>query len=341
MAARRKHLFLLSALACLIPLVVGTGCNQEAARTEFLLGTFCSIHIWGGSEADLDAAFDRIREIEKRASRFIDGSDIKLIYQNQPDSTQVSTDTCKIIKRAIDFGRFSGGLFDITIVPVLDLWGFETDQARIPLPDELETALSMVDYRRIQILDGCRVVTGPGQRIDLGGIAKGYASEEAARVLENAGVARAMINLGGNIFALGKKKGGVPWKIGIQDPLKQTGAMVGVLETPGGAVVTSGIYERFIEVNGKRYHHILDPNTGYPVKNNLAGISISMPSGLDADALSTTVFVLGLEKGCELLRSFPDCGAVFITRGRDIITFGTASSAFKLTNQDYTVTERR
>ena len=317
------------------------GCGREAAGTEFLLGTICKIQIWGGGESDLEAAFNRVREIETIMSRNIGSSDIRRIVPGAPNGTRVSPETCKVIKTALDFGRLSGGLFDITIAPVVGLWGFETKEAGVPGPDELKAALPLVDYRRVKVFDDCRVALGAGQSMDLGGIAKGYASDEVARVLREAGVDRALINLGGNILALGKKKDGSPWKLGIQDPLQHTGATVGYLEVSGGAVVTSGVYERFFIRDGKKYHHILDPNTGFPVDNNLAGVSISSPSGLDADALSTVLFLMGVDKGCGLLKSFPDCGAVFVLKNKHIITCGTASASFRKTSQDYMVAEQR
>ena len=340
MPGRPIGAFMLKLLTATFLSILLSGCGRELSRTEFLLGTVCTIRIWGGNEADLDAAFDRIREIEELMSRHIPGSDVNRISTGGPGGTLVDTSTCTVIRRALDFGRLSGGLFDITLAPVVDLWGFGTDRAAVPAAETLEAALPLVDYRRIEVRDGCTVVTGEGQGIDLGGIAKGYASHECARVLAERGVDRALVNLGGNVFALGEKKDGSPWTIGIQDPLEPTGSSLGILEISGGAVVTSGIYERFFEEDGKRYHHILDPGTGYPVDNNLSGVSVSIASGLDADALSTSLFLLGIERGCDLLRSFPGSGAVFVTKDREVVTFGSASTAFRLINQDYTVTER-
>lgn len=330
-------------VAIIMPLLFITGCSQEADRTSFLLGTICRIQINGGDNSDLDAALNRIRQIESRMSRNLETSEVRKIASSGDDGFKVSSGPCQVIKKALDFGDLSGGLFDVTIAPVVDLWGFGNNDVDPHLPSEsaLKQALPLVDYRQIHVQEDCRVVTGPGQRIDLGGIAKGYAADEAASVLRESGVKSALINLGGNLFVLGKKDNGKPWKFGIQDPLKPTGTMMGIIEIDSGALVTSGIYERFFEENGKKYHHILDPNTGYPVKNNLAGVSITAPSGLDADALSTVVFMLGIDKGCELLAQFPNTGAIFITTNGKITTYGIASARFQLTNQDYTVIERR
>ncbi len=331
------------AVIFITPLLFIAGCSQEANRTSFLLGTICNIRIKGGDNSDLDAAFNRIRQIESRMSRNRETSEIRKITIGGNDGFNVSPGPCRVIKRALDFGDLSGGLFDITIAPVVDLWGFGNNDVEPHLPSEsaLNQALPLVDYRKISVQEDCQIVTGPGQRIDLGGIAKGYAADEAAKVLQKANVKSALINLGGNIFVLGKKDNGKPWKFGIQDPLKPTGTMMGTIEINSGALVTSGIYERFVEEDNKKYHHILDPDTGYPVENNLAGVSITAPSGLDADALSTVAFMLGIDKGCELLAQFPNTGAIFITKTGEITTYGIASTHFNLTNQDYTVVERR
>lgn len=325
------------AIGAAILILLLSSCSREYSQTEFLLGTACTIRAWGGGNTALEAAFDRIRDIEADMSRTMPGSDVNSIT---PEGTPVSPETCAVVRRGLEFGRTSGGLFDITIGPLVDAWGFGSDNPGIPAAPDIEAALALVDYRRVEVLADCTIHTGPGQQIDLGGIAKGYAADEAARVLRESGVRRAIINLGGNVLTLGSKPDGSRWKIGIQNPFRPTGATVGILEVEEGAVVTSGIYERFFEEAGKRYHHILNPRTGYPENGELAGVSVSVPTALDADALSTTLFLLGIEKGCRLLETFPDSGAVFITRNREIVTCGTASEHFRLTRDDFVIRER-
>lgn len=331
------------AVTVFIPFLLLSGCSQEADRTSFLLGTICNIRISGGDDKDLDIAFNRIRQVESRMSRNKKTSEIRKIAHAGNAGLKVSPGPCQVINRALDFGHLSGGLFDITIAPIVDLWGFGNNDVEPHLPSqgELNRILPLVDYRKVNLRENCQVSTGPGQRIDLGGIAKGYAADEAAKVLKEAGVKSALINLGGNILVLGEKNNGQPWKFGIQDPLQPTGAMMGTIEIDSGALVTSGIYERYVETNGKKYHHILDPRTGYPVENNLAGVSITAPSGLDADVLSTVIFMLGIDKGCELLAKFPNTGAIFITKTGQITTYGIASTRFNLLSQDFTVVDQR
>lgn len=328
-------------VAICISLLMLAGCGRELSRTEFVLGTICTIRIFGGNESDLDAAFTRIRQIETVMSRHRRDSEISKIGLEGSNGMQLSRETCQVMKKGLEYGLLSKGLFDITIAPAAELWGFETEHAAVPSTGALNEALAKVDYKQVRIDDDCRLVTAPGQRIDLGGIAKGYASDEVASLLQEAGIKQALINLGGNVFVYGQKKDGSPWKLGIQDPLEQTGTPMGTLDVRGGAVVTSGIYERFVEQDGKKYHHLLDPGTGYPIANNLAGVSITTPSGLDADALSTSLFLLGVDKGCALLERFPGSGAVFISKDRKITTCGTASDIFVPINNTYTVVERR
>ncbi|WP_163336280.1 FAD:protein FMN transferase [Desulfopila sp. IMCC35008] len=340
MKGKNNHVILFVVAIC-IPMLLLTGCGREVSRTEFVLGTICTIRIFGGNESDLDAAFARIRQIEKAMSRHRSDSEVTKIGRDGAEGMQLTTETCQVMKKGLEYGRLSDGLFDITIAPVAELWGFETEHAAVPASEAMHDALTKVDYRQVRLHNDCRLTSAPGQRIDLGAIAKGYASDEVARLLQKAGVQRALINLGGNVFVYGKKNDGKPWKLGIQDPLEQTGIPMGTLDVEGGAVVTSGIYERFVEQDGKKYHHLLDPRTGYPIANNLAGVSITTPSGIDADALSTSLFLLGMDKGCALLNRFPDSGAVFITKDREITTCGTASTVFTSLNDVYTVVDRR
>ncbi|PIE00159.1 MAG: thiamine biosynthesis protein ApbE [Acidobacteria bacterium] len=334
---RCRHWFLLLVAAVFFI----AGCSSEAERSDFLLGTICTLRITGGDDVDLDAAFARIRAIEARMSRHRPGSEVRKVGIAKNAGMQLSAETCLVLGKALEFGELSGGLFDITIAPVAELWGFDTEHAAVPTAAAIEALLPRVDYRSVQLDENCHVRTAPRQRLDLGAIAKGYAADEAARILRQRKVTRGLVNLGGNVLVFGHKKDNTPWKIGIQDPLKTARTPMGTLEIKEGAIVTSGIYERFIEENGMRYHHILNPATGYPEENNLAGVSVMTSSALMADALSTSLFLLGIDKGCALLDQFPGSGAVFITKDKKITTCGAASQVFTCLNESYTVVERR
>ena len=173
--------------------------------------------------------------------------------------------------------------------------------------------------------------------IDLGSIAKGYAADEISRILTENNVNSAIIDLGGNIYAHGIKPSGQDWNIGIQNPFSTRGDIIGVLKVKNKTVVTSGIYERYIEKDGVKYHHLLNPNTGYPFENNIAGVSIITDKSIDADALSTTVFAKGLEEGLKFVETLPNVDAIFITKDNKVYITNGIRDSFTLENEDFTL----
>ncbi|MCX8012779.1 MAG: FAD:protein FMN transferase, partial [Rectinema sp.] len=175
----------------------------------------------------------------------------------------------------------------------------------------------------------------PGMRLDLGAIAKGYAADEIAQILANHKVKAAIIDLGGNILAFGAKKDKSPWRIGIQDPESERGEYLGIVTGPQMTVVTSGVYERFFIENGTRYHHILSTRTGWPVDNGLLSVSIVSKRSIDADALSTSLFILGMEKGLALLKNFADTYAIFIDKDHKVYLSPGAEKIFTLISKTY------
>jgi thiamine biosynthesis lipoprotein len=182
------------------------------------------------------------------------------------------------------------------------------------LDDEITAALALIDWRDVELNRQGKTVflKRQGMKLDLGAIAKGYAADEAVKIAAEAGVKRAVIDLGGNIFAYGEKQGGQPWRVGLQDPREGRGEYLGILDVKNKTVVTSGVYERFFEDAGKRYHHILSTGIGRPVENGLLSVTIITEHSIDADALSTSVFALGYERGRALIESLPGMEAVFV-----------------------------
>ncbi|MBN2049660.1 MAG: FAD:protein FMN transferase, partial [Spirochaetales bacterium] len=239
-------------------------------------------------------------------------------------------------------GMSSGG-FDPSVGPLVKLWGVGTENARIPRPEEIETALALTDYRRVQTDPENRgvLLADRGMALDLGGIAKGYAADEAAKILVNHGVTGATVNLGGNVLTLGEKPDGSPWKIGIQDPASGRGDYVAILQVKDLSVVTSGPYERFfIGPDGKRYHHILSGETGYPVESVIISVTILARDSMTADALSTAVFVLGLGKGMELIESLEGIEGMFITQEQAVYASSgllNQEIPFSLSDTNYTL----
>jgi thiamine biosynthesis lipoprotein len=195
----------------------------------------------------------------------------------------------------------------------------ETERDEIPTDTEIEKIKYLIDYKNLQMLEDNQVfLTEKQMKINLGSIVKGYAADEVRRILLENDVNIAMIDLGGNIFAHGFKADGSSWKIGIQNPLEYTGNFLGILQVKDKSIVTSGDYERYFIYDGKKYHHILDTETGYPVDNEIMGVSIISEKSIDGDGLSTTLFALGLDKGMELINSIEGAEAIFITKEKSI-----------------------
>ena len=331
-------------------LVFTASCGRtEPFRVELALGTVCAVTLYDqGTDSVYDAVFSRIREIENLMSVNIPSSDISLINKNSGTApVKVHEETFKVIERALYFARQSGGAFDPAIGPIVSLWDIGGDNQRVPSQEEINQTLPLVNWRNIE-LDAAEksvYLKEKGMALDFGAIAKGYAADEAAKIAAEAGIKRGLIDLGGNIAALGEKKDRSPWKVGIQAPDVSRGEIMGFLQLTNAAsgaragkistVVTSGVYERFFKDDGAHYHHIFSPSAGYPVQNGLVSVTITAENSMDADALSTAVFVLGYERGSLLLESFPGTGAVFIFTDKSVIVTGAAE--FTLTDNEFYV----
>lgn len=312
-------------------------------RTDLVLGTVCSVRVLdGGSRGALDAAFARLREIEAAMSANAEGTVVAAINAAAGRSPVAApADVRFVTTKALGYAAMSDGAFDPTIGPIVKLWNIGLDGERIPSAAEIAAALPLVDYRSVRVDDAAGTVFLPraGMLLDLGAIAKGYAADEVARVLREKRVKAAVIDLGGNVMVIGKKPDGSPWRVGIQNPFDERGAHIGVASLRGGStVVTSGVYERyFIGEDGARYHHILDPATGSPVRNGLMSVTVISDSSVDADGLSTTLFSLGLERGMALAESLDHVEAVFIDEDKKVYMSSGAAGSFRLGDPSFTV----
>lgn len=335
----------LALLGLAVLLLSLSGCAGEPpkqTRTEFVLGTAVSVTTYGRVDDEVfDEVFARVTEIEEKMSTSTeDYSDTELLAVNAAAGDRavaVSPDTFSVVERALEFSRVSGGVFDVTIHPLVRLWGIGTEDATIPDEGAIERTLDSVDYTAVELDAENRSIglPKPGMGIDVGGIAKGYAADEAAAILREAGVESALLDFGGNILTVGRKPDGSPWRIGIQVPDARRGQSLGIATVASTSVVTSGTYERFFEQDGTRYHHILDTETGYPVRNGLDSVTIITANSMDADALSTTAFALGLERGFAFIDEMPEVEGIFVTEDRRVITTPGAVDFFELTNDDY------
>ena len=333
----RKEIFFL-AIAVIVVMVVfriGTTSSydkepQRVDHTAFVLDTAVDFSVWTNDQVDeeqakiiLTQAENLCRHYEQMMSKSIETSDVYRLNHANGEEILIDVETARLIEKAIKYSELSDGYFDITILPVKELWDFKAQNPQVPTQEQIDQAKKSVNYKNIYIgteskdakdeVVGVEASLQNGAMIDLGGIAKGYIADRVAEMMKNEGVTKGIVNLGGNVLMVGEKEHGVPWSVGIQDPSGAQNAYVTSVQIVDESVVTSGVYERYFEKDGVIYHHLLDPFTGRPVDNDLVSVSIVSKNSVDCDALSTSCFVLGAEKGLALIESLPDVEALFIT----------------------------
>jgi len=299
------------------------GGPKRLVRTEFLMSTVVETIIYTANpkagEQALSAASDAAVRLEAVLDRHRADSEvtaINMLAGKEPVS--VSADTFANISLALEVGRLTSGAFDITVAPLLDVWGFGTGNTVVPSEQQLAKALPLVDYRQVRLVEEGRQVflENAGMQLDLGGIAKGYIVDRAVEVLQAAGVSSGTVDAGGDIRAIGSKPDGSPWRIGIRHP-RERRELVAVVELRDQAIVTSGDYERFFTVGEQRYHHLLNPQTGMPARG-VTSVTIVAPDAFTADAYSTAVFVMGRERGMAFVESLPGVEAIILTEDGEI-----------------------
>lgn len=319
--------------------------TEPVVKETFLMGTVIQLKVYGvNAEEASEKALKRISEIENKMSVNIKTSEIsKLNDKAGVSGEKLSSDTYSVIAKSVQYSKLTEGALDATIEPIVKLWGIGTDKERVPTKKEIDEKLKLVNYNDI-ILDeknSTVQLKKTEQAIDLGAIAKGYTADEIKKILLDNKISSAIINLGGNVFALGKKLDGTSWNIGIQNPLSTRGEYLGTVSVNDKSIVTSGNYERFFIVDGKRYHHIFDPKTGYPSEKGLISATIISDKSIDGDALSTSTYILGLEKGLKLVESIKGVEAIFVTNDKKVYVTPGLKSSFNLTNKEFTYEEGR
>ncbi len=324
----KKMLSFSAILLLSLGLFCGCGANDPISRSGFYFDTIITVTLYDASKENvLEGCFDLAGQYENYFSNTLPDSDISKINAAGGTPVTVHDETIELLEKGISYGKLSDGAFDITIGKLSDLWDIslkalleETDTSMVPSEAEIAEALSTIDYTCIKI-DGNEVtLTNPDAKIDLGGIAKGYIADRIKEYLLEQGVESALINLGGNVLTVGEKTDGSPFTIGIQYPFREDGSSIASVQVADKTVVSSGIYERYFEVENTLYHHILDPHTGYPYSNNLLGVTIVTKNSVDGDALSTICFALGLEEGITFIENTEGTEALFITDDYEIHT---------------------
>lgn len=315
--------------------------NDMAEIQMFAMDTFIDLKAQGenGEKALLEAEKE-INRLEKLFSPTIEQSEIFAINQYAAKQTvTVSKDTFDLIEKAKEYCNITEGAFDITIAPVVKAWGFTEEVKRVPSDEEIQQKLQLVDNNKLHIdkQNSTVYLENENMSIDLGGIAKGYASNKVNEILKKNGVSSAVISLGGNVSVTGKRPDGTKWRIAVQDPMNSEG-YVGILNVEDTSVITSGVYQRFFEQNGKKYHHIIDTKTGKPTQNGLLSVTIVCDNGAMADALSTSVMVAGLQKGSELWRKLDNFGMIVITDSNEMYISEDIEDIFEVSdNVEYTI----
>lgn len=317
----------------LLGLVFLGGCGQASAPSVssastdsqsidlFAMDTAMTLTTYGDHAGEaLEAAKSEIERLDALFSISSESGDIYAL--NRDHAATLHEDTRALLSRALEVSASTGGIFDCTIEPVMDAWGFTTQNYRVPSADELQQLLTRVDYKQVQ-QNGSDVSIPADVQVDLGGIAKGYTSDRIMQVFADNGVTSGIVSLGGNVQALGCKPDGSKWRVAVQDP-NDEGENFAVVEIADEAVITSGGYQRYFEDNGRTYHHIIDPRTGTPADSGVISSTIISHDGTLADGLSTSLFIMGVDDALDYWRAHSDefdailmdeNGTVYVTDG--------------------------
>ena len=342
---KKKIALMLSLLAVLL---VFAGCTSQSADSRnllsqpiedsrFLIGTNVSIRIWDKDKEEvLERAYALIQEIGDKidTNNNINSQLDQVNAASGKHPVVIDEDVFWMVQKAVSYAQMSNGVFDPTIGPITNLWRIGFDDARKPSQAEIDEKLKLVNYQWVTLneKDHSVFLEKEGMRLDLGAIAKGGICDLVVRFLKENGVTTAIVDLGGNIFVMGHSSRGedTAWNVGIQDPNRARSVVIFTLPGVNQSFVTSGIYERYLDVDGVRYHHLLDPQTGYPFDNNLASVSIVSDESIDGDGLSTTIFGLGLEAGMQHIEEQPGVEAVFVTKDNKVYVTSGLKDEFAL-----------
>lgn len=326
------------ALLILSLAVISIGCNKVQSKpvksTDFALGTVIDQEVHGANAQKASAEVSAlIKELDALWTINSPGGDINKLNNNAGlGYVELKPETIILLKEARKISDLSGGAaFDITVAPLVKTWAIGTDNPQVPSSDMVKELVALVNYKDVLIDEktSSASLAKKGQMADLGGIAKGYIGDRAIDIYKRNGITSAFANLGGNVVTLGSKPDGSPWRIGIQNPRGENSEIVGVVEVTDKAVVTSGDYQRYFIKDGKRYCHIFDPGTGYPIDSGLMSVTIIASSATAADGLAK-VIVLGLDKGMEIVKDYGQAEAIFITNDKKIYVTPGLVGKFRL-----------
>lgn len=319
--------------ALLIVTLFLTGCQPTPTPQNLsfpAMDTFMHLTAYGeGAQTALEAIREDILFLDTLLSVTEDTGEVYALNHRTDTTRTLSPELTALLEQALILARQTDGAFDPTVYPVVRAWGFTTDAYQVPASDELDELVSLVDHTALH-LNGNTLTLPDSVQLDFGGIAKGWAGDRAVQILNGAGIASAIVRLGGNIHTIGTKPDGSLWKVGIEDP--QTGGALATLSVADLAVVTSGSYQRFFTQDGQTYHHIIDPATGRPADSGLVSVTVVGKYGARCDALSTALFVMGLERGTQFWQEHRDFEAVFVDENGCVTITAGLEGSFKLSD---------
>lgn len=314
--------------------------DKSESRDIFAMDTYMTLTAYGkNAKKALDEAVDEINNIEQLVSTGIDSSEVSQINKNGKGS--VSETTGYLIKRSKEIYDSTNGVFDITIYPIMQAWGFPTENYCVPGKKELKKLRGLMGADHVLYDEKKQEVTlnKEGMKIDLGGIAKGYTSSKVMDIFKENGISSAVISLGGNVQTLNGKPDGSDWRVAVENPA-DTGSYIGVLSIKDKAVITSGGYERYFKQDGKTYHHIIDPANGYPANNGLTSVTIVSDDGTLADGLSTSLFIMGPEKAQKYWKEHSDEFDTILVKDDGSILVSEGIADYFTSESDFTIIKK-
>jgi len=332
-------------VAVILIFIFATGKYEkpEVKRNSYSLGTIINLRAYGNkAQKAIDEAIEKLNDIDDKMSAFKEHSEISKINSKAGTSSEeiVSKDTYFVVKNAVEYSEILEGTFDPTIRPLVKLWSIGTKEEIIPEKLKIEEIRKLVNYRDVLLNENKNsiMLKQKQQALDVGGIAKGFAADEVRDIFYKHNIKSALIDLGGNIFALGSKEDGTPWRVGIQNPFKPRGEYVGILSVKNKSVVTSGNYEKYFMKDGQRFHHIIDPKTGYPSQSRIISATIISDNSIDGDGLSTGIYILGIDKATKIIEAIDGIEAIFITEDKKIYkTSGVNKEILIITDEEFLV----
>lgn len=310
-------------LFIVLSMLCGCSSLKNSSQDFFAMDTFMNISVWSSSKSDADtilsSAQKKVNELSNRLSRQISSSSIAKLNSANGEPVTLDDDAYNALKQAVELAKFTNGAFDPTTAVLSDLWGIGTDSPTVPSDEQIAETLTHVGYENIVFLEDNQVKLLNGAQVDLGGIGKGYATDLITKDISTPILA----SLGGNIGAYGENPNSDNglWSIGLADP-DNNSSYIASVRIKDLSIVTSGDYERYFEQDGIRYHHIFDPKTGYPAQNELRAVTVIDRNSTRADALTTALFVMGLDEGIKFCKN-NNINAVFITKEHKIYTIGS------------------